>query len=82
MESFQLTLKSNSFILSIVRTLREDQPLRPVVVNSSHSAEAPCSFETPVQLRPLLHLRPLTPCSVDTPVETPCSFETPDSLFS
>ena len=32
-----------------------------VIVNSGHSAEAPCSSETPVQLRPLVHLGPLTP---------------------
>ena len=43
-----------------------------VVVNSSRSAEAPCSSENPVQLGPLVHLRPLTPCSA----------ETHDSLFS
>ena len=39
---------------------------------TSHSAEAPSSSETPVQVEPLVHLRPLTPCSA----------ETPDSLFS
>ena len=49
-----------------------------VIVNSSHSAEAPCSSETSVQMGPLVHLRPLTPCSAGTSR----SFETPDSLFS
>ena len=46
------------------------------MVNLSLSVEAPCSSETPVQLR-LVYLRPLTPCSGETHVQ-----QRPPSLCS